>query len=341
MSTHQIQYTDQQYKDAAIRWLPEFLLMPVLECKSTLQYMTGMPGITGKVKLPAAESNAQLAPYKSNRSSAASTDLVFRQLETFEGNVSEEFDPQTVATLLIGRNTPSLGDGVKNVPSTKLVLGSVMKSIGKHLHDSLFTAKRNANGDTTADLFDGWATIAEAEMAAGNISKAKGNLFELDEAITSVNAVDIAKEIERSCDPVLRRTDKFLFCAPEFYDAYCDAYLLTHNGVNYNKQYEQPVLEGSNRKTTIVALDCLAGVKEMFVTPKLNMLYGYDNLSNASRIEVNRFSSWMLTLAAAMWFGTQFYSIDRRMLNVVKLYEKPAATNPGTSDTGMDPSDKG
>lgn len=334
---HQIQFTDQQYKDAAIKWLPDLLLMPVLECRETLKYMTGMPGITGKVKLPTAESNAQLAPYKNDRSGTANTDLIFRELETFEGNVCEKFDPQSVATLLIGRNTPSLGDGVKTVPSTKLVLGSVMRSIGSRLHDKLFTAKRNASGDTTADLFNGWGTIADAEITAGNISKEKGNLLELTEKITSANALDIAKEIERSCDPVLRRTEKFLFCAPEFYDAYCDAYLLRHNAVPYNKKFEQPILEGSNHKTTIVALDCLAGVDKMFVAPKGNMLYGYDNMSNASRIQVDRFDPWVLTLSAAMWFGTQFYSIDKRLLNVVKLKTTVVTPGPGSGMAGPDP----
>ena len=133
------------------------------------------------------------------------------------------------------------------------------------------------------------------------------------------DALDVAKSIERKAHPVLRATEKFLYCSPEFADAYNDAYMLTHGGIVYNKKFEQAVVEGSNNKTTLAPLTCLAGSSKFFLAPKSNMLYGYDSLSDQERIQVDRFKPFMLTLSASMFFGVQFYSIDPRMLLMVDV----------------------
>lgn len=319
MANHTITFSDEEYKKAAEKWKRELLLMPLFSCQDTLKYMTGMPGVRNALHLGTAESNAQLAPYRSDRKSANTTDVKFRTLLTYFGNACEDFEPNAYITTLLGEGAAFLGDGQAKAPSAKLVLACVAKSLGAHLNDVLFSAKRKDNGDTTADLFNGWNTIADNEITAGNISVAKGNLLELDDVIDNSNAVDVAKMIERKADPHLRKLDKFLFCDPAFADAYNDNYLLTHSGISYNTKFNQAFVEGSNNKTTIVPLDCLAGTDKYFLTPKSNMLYGYDSMSDVEKIVVDRFSPWVLTFAAAMFFGTEFYTVDKRFLQVVKL----------------------
>ena len=316
---HKIQFSDADYKKAAEVWQKQLLLMPIIACSDTLKYMTGLPGIRTATHLGSVQSQAQFAPYKASRKSANTTEIIFRTIEPYFGNVSEDFEPNQYIQTLLGLSADFLGDGQKQAPSAKLVLGSVAKALGGSLNDALFTAKRNADGDTTADLFNGWLTIAEDEIEKGNISQAKGNLFTLGETIDASNAVDLLKEVERSCHTILRNTEKFLFCAPEVADAYNDNYLLTHSGINYNTKFEQPYLEGSNHKTTIVPLSNLSGSKKMILTPKMNMVYGYDNMSDVEKISVDRFSPWILTFSAAMFFGTQFRTIDQRFLKIVEL----------------------
>ena len=323
---HNIRITDEDYEKAAIKWLPQFLLMPLFACQDTLKYMTGQPGVTSPVKFPSAEGNAQFAPYRHDRHSEDTTQIDFRELNTYLGNVRIDFEPLQYIRLLIGQGTATLGDGQMQAPTAKLVIETVMKSLGHHLHECLFTAKRNPNGDTTADLFDGWGTILDKEIDAGNISEAKGNMITLDETVTSDNAVDLAKEIERSCDPRLRGLDKYLYCDPAFADLYNDAYLVSHPSVVYNKGFEHSVIEGSFGKTTILPLQCLAGTDKYIVTTKSNMLYGYDNMSDLTRMEVKRYSPWVMTIAAAMFFGTQFRTIDPRFMKVVKLAPQKLAT---------------
>ena len=281
--------------------------------------MTGIPGIRNKEHVGTAKSNAQFGPYKADKNSSSTTEVKYRELETFFGNVCEDFEPNSVITMLLGQNASFLGEGQKTAPSAKLVIASVLKSLGESLHNVLFTAKRNAEGDTSADLFNGFITIADAEVEAGNIADGKGNLFKITTGFSEADALDVAKSIERKAHPVLRATEKFLYCSPEFADAYNDAYMLTHGGIVYNKKFEQAVVEGSNNKTTLAPLTCLAGSSKFFLAPKSNMLYGYDSLSDQERIQVDRFKPFMLTLSAAMFFGVQFYSIAPRMLLMVDV----------------------
>ena len=316
---HNISFSDEEYQKAAEKWRQQLLLLPMLSCKDSLRFMTGIPGIRNKEHVGTAKSNAQFGPCKADKNSSSTTEVKYRELETFFGNVCEDFEPNSVVTMLLGQNASFLGEGQKTAPSAKLVIASVLKSLGESLHNVLFTAKRNAEGDTSADLFNGFITIADAEVEAGNIADGKGNLFKITTGFSEADALDVAKSIERKAHPVLRATEKFLYCSPEFADAYNDAYMLTHGGIVYNKKFEQAVVEGSNNKTTLAPLTCLAGSSKFFLAPKSNMLYGYDSLSDQERIQVDRFKPFMLTLSAAMFFGVQFYSIDPRMLLMVDV----------------------
>lgn len=174
---HNISFSDEEYQKAAEKWRQQLLLLPMLSCKDSLRFMTGIPGIRNKEHVGTAKSNAQFGPYKADKNSSSTTEVKYRELETFFGNVCEDFEPNSVVTMLLGQNASFLGEGQKTAPSAKLVIASVLKSLGESLHNVLFTAKRNAEGDTSADLFNGFITIADAEVEAGNIADGKGNLF--------------------------------------------------------------------------------------------------------------------------------------------------------------------
>lgn len=316
---NKITFSDEDYKKQAEKWQKEFLLMPLLACKDVLQYMTGLPGIRGKYHFGTAEADAQFAPFDAHRKSTSTVDVKFRDIETFFGNVVQDFIPDDYVMYLLGQTAAVLGDGQKNSPSAKLVIACVMKALGYNLRQALFNAKRNPEGDKTVDLFDGWFTLIERAITSGEISAEEKNLLSLDTKITENNAVDILKQIDRALDPQLRARQKFIYCAPEIADAYNDNYLLTHSGIAYNTKFEQPIIEGSQGKTQLLPLDVLAGSDKMIITTKDNMLYGYDSMSDVERIQVDRFAPFVLTLSAAMFFGTQIRSLDRRFCKVVKF----------------------
>lgn len=314
-------FSDEDYKKAAKVWTKEFLQIPMLSIKEILKYFTGMGGVRYEVALPTVSSSAQFGPYNPNRVTQSLTNVVYRTLATNLGSVVENFEPNAYVSMLIGKMAGILGDAQKSAPSAKLVIAAVMKSLGWHFRQALFKAVKNPAGNTTMDLFDGFATIITKEIAAGQISAAIGNYMKVS-PINSENAVDSFKAMERSCTPELRQTEKFLYCAPEYADAYNDAYLATHIATVYNTKFDQEILEGSSKRTTIIPIDAMSGTNIAIITPSWNMLYGYDNMSNLETVQVDRFSPFMLTLSALMFFGVQIHTLDPRCFKVFEIEEK-------------------
>lgn len=321
MSNHLIQVTpsEEAWKEAAKKWHRQLLLLPVLSMGDSVKYLTGLPGCRTNRFLGGVTTEAQFYPYAANKRGDGSTRIHFQELPIHFGAMNQDFVPNDYVQTMLGERAATLGDGQKNSDMAKLILSSIMKQAGENLALALFTAQRNASGNTTMDLFDGYSTIAEAEIAAGNISVANKNLVELTDVITAANAVDIMKDIEFGLDSRLRRQQRFCYCDPALVDMYNESYQLTHPTLNYNNSYEQPYVEGSNRRMTFAPMDGLAGSGLMFIAPKMNMVYGYDSLSDLEKIEVLRLDVDTLTVAAKMFFGVQFRTLDFRFLKVVKL----------------------
>ena len=143
--------------------------------------------------------------------------------------------------------------------------------------------------------------------------------MKLDEEITSANAVDAAKEILFSLDPRLRAQDLYMFCTQDFADKYNEGYLLSHGGINYNTQYSQTTVEGSNGRLHIVPMYNKIGSKYIHICPKSNMLIGYDQMGDVESVMVKEYEPFILSYIATMFFGCQFESIDKRRFKVVEL----------------------
>jgi hypothetical protein len=243
----------------------------------------------------------------------------YRTLETFMGSVVAKFEPNSAASTILGYLAATKGDGQMRAPSALHVLTLIAKSLSESLNDAIWSAERDANGDTTHDLFDGFDTITAKEIAAGNISVEKKNFMQLDEEITTANALDIAKQILFSLDPRLRSLDLNMYCSQDFADKYNEAMLLTHGGINYYSKYGQDTVEGSNGKLHLVPLFNKADSQFIHVTPKSNMLVGFDQMSDVESVMVKEYEPFILSYIATMFFGVQFESIDYRRMKVIEL----------------------
>ena len=314
-----LQFTLQEYQEAAHKYRSELLMLPIIGIEETLKFMTGRPGIRYKESVAAMSGNAQFAPYKPARRSNFNLDLDFRTLETFFGSVVAQFEPNSAISTLLGAIGDTKGDGQMQTPTAKHVLALIAKSLSEHLNNAIWAGQRNAAGDTTLDLFDGFDTITSAEITAGKIAASEGNYMKLTEAITTANAVDIAKEVLFSLDPHLRAQTCYMFCSQDFVDKYNEGYLLTHAGINYNTQYQQTVVEGSNGKLILCPLSNKADSNFIHVSPKINMLVGYDQMGDTENVMVKEYEPFILSYIATMFFGVQFESIDKRRLKVVEL----------------------
>lgn len=304
------------YKKTAEKWEKTLLDLPLRAANDVLKYMRGIKGLRGKQRFGSISTSSQFAPFDKTRTSNATVAIDYRTLETFHGNVIETFSPVDYAMLTMGYDEPYLGEKIKGASTTLLVLAQLAKTRGKPLAQAALTGVRNENGTTSADLCDGLLTIAAAEMTAGNISVAKGNLYTATENYTDSNACDIAKDIVFSMNPFLRREDNVMLVPTDFLDKYNESYLATHSAVPYNTSYDQPYVEGSNKKVTLVGLPELDGQHKFIITQRSNMLWGTDNDSDQSFVDIRRDGHYSLSFASDIFFGVNFHSIDARRLMI-------------------------
>lgn len=311
-------YSPEDFQQAAIKYRSELLMLPIIGCQDTLQFMTSRPGIRYKERVGTMTGDAQFAPYNPARSTDYNLDLSYREIETFFGSVVAKFEPNSAISTLLGTGATK-GDGQMTTPTAKHVLSLIAKNLSEHLNDAIWNGVRNANGTTTKDLFNGFDTITQSEITAGEISAAKGNYMKLSEEITSANAVDVAKEILFSLDPRLRSQDLYIYCSQDFVDKYNEGYLLSHGGIPYNTQYGQQSVEGSNGKLKFVPLYNKANSKFMHVTTKSNMLVGFDQMGDVENVMVKEYEPFILTYIATMFFGVQFESLDKRRFKTIEI----------------------
>lgn len=330
-----LQFTLQEFQEAATKYRKDLLMLPIIGIKDTLQWMTGRPGIRYKENVAALNGNAQFAPYKPSRSTDFNLDLDFRTLETFFGSVVAKFEPNSAISTLLGMGATK-GDGQMQTPTAKHVLALIAKSLSENLNNAIWSGKRNPSGDTTEDLFDGFDTITQQDIAAGRIAASEGNYIKLTDEITSVNAVDVAKHILWSLDPRLRSQDLIMYCSQDFVDKYNEAYLLSHGGIGYNLRYDQQTVEGSNGKLKMVPLFNKQGSNFIHICPRSNMLVGYDQMGDTESVLVKEYEPFILSYIATMFFGVQFESIDKRRFMAVELAGGNATggTTPGGSTGG-------
>ena len=313
-----LKFSPEDFQNAAIKYRSELLMLPIIGCQDTLQYMTARPGIRYKERVGTVSGDAQFAPYKPTRASDFNLNVDYRELDAFFGSVVSDFEPNSAVSTLLGTGATK-GDGQISTPTAKSVLALIAKSLSEHLNDAIWNGVRNATGDTSKDLFNGFDTITQSEITAQNISAEKGNYLKLTEDITAANAVDVAKKILFSLDPRLRSQELFLYCSQDFVDKYNEGYLLSHGGIPYNTEYGQTAVEGSNGKLKLVPLYNKADSKFMHVTTKSNMLVGFDQMGDIENVMVKEYKPFILSYIATMFFGVQFESIDKRRFKVIEL----------------------
>lgn len=311
-------FTLKEYQEAAVKYRADLLMLPIIGIGDTLQHMTGRPGIRYKERVGNLTGDAQFAPYNPQRAVDYNLGIEFRDLETYFGSVVANFEPNSAISTLLGTGATK-GDGQMTTPTARHVLARIAKNLSEHLNDAVWNGKRNAAGDTTADLFDGFDTITENEIAAGAIAADLGNYMKIDEAITSANAVDVAKSILFSLDPRLRKEELYMFCSQDFADKYNEGYLMTHGGISYNTQYDQTAVEGSNGRLKLIPLYNKMDSKFIHVCPKSNMLVGYDQMGDIENILVKEYEPFILSYIATMFFGVQFESIDKRRFKAIEI----------------------
>ena len=313
-----INISDAELQKSAVTYRKDLLVMPVIAAEATLQHMTPRPGVAGREVLGQLSGGIELGPYDPQRYDDDGLDIKPRTLETFLGSVIKRFDLNSVAKTVYGSLTTQ-GEALTSLDLARQVLNYLSMQLGRNLNLHIWNAKRNETGKKTADLFDGFDTITQKEIAAGTIDTTEGNFMQLSQAIDESNATDILMSIYESADDILQGVPTKMFVPVSVYRAYNKDYLASFGNVVYNTQFKKTYLEGTDNLCELVPLVSKKGSPYIHLTTKSNMIYGYGDGLDSEKIAIEKHHEFLLSFVATMFFGCQFEAINKERLMVAKL----------------------
>ena len=313
-----INISDAELQKSAVTYRKELLVMPFIAAEATLQHMTPRPGVAGREVLGQLSGGIELGPYDPQRYDDDGLDIKPRTLETYLGSVIKRFDLNSVAKTVYGSLTTQ-GEALTSLDLARQVLNYLSMQLGRNLNLHIWSAKRNDTGTKTKDLFDGFDTITQKEIAAGTIDTTEGNFMQLSQAIDESNATDILMSIYESADDILQGVPTKMFVPVSVYRAYNKDYLASFGNVVYNTQFKKSYLEGTDNLCELVPLVSKKGSPFIHLTTKSNMIYGYGDGLDREKIAIEKHHEFLLSFVATMFFGCQFEAINKERLMVAKL----------------------
>ena len=313
-----INISDAELQKSAVTYRKDLLVMPVIAAEATLQHMTPRPGVAGREVLGQLSGGIELGPYDPQRYDDDGLDIKPRTLETYLGSVIKRFDLNSVAKTVYGSLTTQ-GEALTSLDLARQVLNYLSMQLGRNLNLHIWSAKRNDTGTKTKDLFDGFDTITQKEIAAGTIDTSEGNFMQLSQAIDESNATDILMSIYESADDILQGIPTKMFVPVSVYRAYNKDYLASFGNVVYNTQFKKTYLEGTDNLCELVPLVSKKGSPYIHLTTKSNMIYGYGDGLDSEKIAIEKHHEFLLSFVATMFFGCQFEAINKERLMVAKL----------------------
>lgn len=317
-----ITITTEALASSAVKYRKELLMMPLIALQNTIQHMSVRPGIVSSEKVGELSGEAEFGPYSESRTDNTGFKITPRELNVYLGSVVKKFSPNSVATLMYG-SAFTKGDALKEADIARQCVGYMAKKVSKSLNYAIWNAKRNASGDKSVDLFDGFDTIIAKDITDAGISAAKNNFVQLAEDINRQNAVDQMKAIYFGASDELQGEPVKMFITREQYIHYCEDYKATTGAIPYNTEFKKTYLEGSDNLCELVSLPSMKGSEFIKITPQSNMLIGVNQMNDSETVAVEKHAPFVLDFIMTLFFGAQFESISPERLFIAKL--KPTA----------------
>lgn len=311
--------SDADLKKSATTFQKELLITPVISCSDTLQHFTGRPGVAGREVIGQLTGNVELGPYNATRVDDTGVKITPRVLETYLGSVVKRFDLNEAAKTVWGEAFAQ-GEELTKAALVLQVLTYLSAQLGKMIGAALWTAERDASGDKTKNLFDGFDTITKKEIDASSISTAQGNLHEFPEAFSGTNTVDRLMEFYQAAAPELQAVETKLYIPYSVYNHYNRDYATRFGSTPYNHEYSKTFLEGTQNLCELVPLASKKGSEYVHLSTKKNMLYGYGAGMADENIAIEKYHEFLISFVATMYFGVQFETIAKESLFVGKIH---------------------
>lgn len=327
--TKGIQFTPETLSKTLVKYRPEMIQQIMLSMGPALNHMSALTGIRYKEVVASMAGKFEFSNYKKNRKGNGLVSVDGREIETFFGNCIEPIDPNSIYQSIWGSNVTK-GDALKKVPIVKLICAYIMAQLGENIFLNLFTAKHVADADGTANWFNGFKTILDADETDGRLSTNDKNLADIT-AITAENAEDVIKDFYWGADKVLRGQRLKLFMSDMAYHYYTESYQMNHGALPYNQAYDKKTLEGAPN-VEFVPLACVPDDFLLLTTRNnIKLLYNQKTDDETYIVEKSLDNHYDVDFIANMFFGTQFLSVHQRTLRYGRV--KPTSSG-DSSDTG-------
>lgn len=310
--------------DAGTRYKKDLLTMPVAVLSEILQHMTLRTGLQGKEIGGVLDTDAQLRPYRTAKDASDNTTITPYEWETFLGDVVKEFDPNAILGTLY---TEITNKKPNEREIARLVALEMAKKVGEALYDNMFTAVRNASGETTADLFNGFSTQIAAAIIAGTLAEGNENYQDLTAtAIDYTNVGDVLKAAWRASNKLLKKRAVNLYLPTSILEIYEDWFQAEYGHVPWNNDFSQMYLVGTQKKVRLVPLDNMEGQDYMFFTVRENLKVGVDQESDKEDVRIRECDNpKMVQFFMMSYFGVGFDTLDKRFINVLKFTTEAAS----------------
>lgn len=321
----QTTFTPESLSTSFQKYRTELITMPMFAMNQALQHMTVRTGIRYQEHHHEMRGNFEIGPYDKYKMGNGEIEIIQRTLQTYFGNCIEPIDVNSIYQSLWGSDI-NKGEGLKNTPWTKRVCAYIMAQLGEKLYNCMWTAKRNASGTKTEDLFNGFGTIENIEIKSGAMSQEEGNLYKLPvESITSENAEDVINDFIwgagqwKGADKKLRdRMHMKLFMSDKTKHLYEVCYQMNHGALPYNQQFTKLHIDGKPN----IEFVALGNVPDDYLclTDKnnINSLWNMKGEDEKFLVEKSLTSHYDLDFIANLFYGEDYLSINKEMLCVCK-----------------------
>lgn len=333
-----VDFTPESLNTSFQKYRTELIEMPMYAMSGALAHMTVREGIRYQEHVHEMRGDFEIGPYDKYKMGKGDIEIIQRTLQTYFGNCIEPIDVNSIYQSLWGSDI-NKGEALKNVPWTKRICAYIMRQLGEKLYECMWTAKRNASGKKTSDLFDGFLTIEDKEILGGKMSKALGNFSPIaalagDGGITSENAEDVLNDFIwgnteagwPGVDKKLRDSRNLkLFMSDRTKHLYEVCYQMNHGALPYNLGFNKAHLDGKQN----IEFVALGNVPDDYLslTNKANILSLWNKRGQDETflVEKSLTSHYDNDFIANMFYGEQYLSINKEMLCVCKAQPTAAA----------------
>lgn len=178
------------------------------------------------------------------------------------------------------------------IPFAEFVWKKVVEKVQSELNDTTaYFGVHNATGDSAIDVADGYGTLLAADILAGKVVPVQTG------ALTESNAVAAFTKVYKSLPAPLKGKPKAkggkltgaktrAYCSFDAYEKYIEDH--TERFGKFTGSEDAVYLKGSAKSCQLWPVSWMGDSQRIIITPKSNMLFGTNRLSDLSKISTKK-----------------------------------------------------